>query len=127
MAAALGLLALQAAAQPPAAQPPSPPAAQAPAPPSPTQPVPPAAPAPPEQPSGQAPAAPPASAEQPQPPRAFHITDEDRTMMLTLLDRIETLSTKFSAESKSGKLQIDRSMLDEIAADVQQVKTILRK
>ncbi len=56
-----------------------------------------------------------------------HLADEDRTMILTLLARIETLSTKFDTESKAGKLTVDRATFDEIAADVQQIRTILQK
>ena len=68
---------------------------------------------------------------QPPPPKTptppIQISEDDRTLMLTLLARIEKLSTEFKTDSKSGQLLVDRSTFDEIAADVQQVRAILKR
>jgi len=64
----------------------------------------------------------------PAPAPTMHVTDEDRTMLLTLVDRIQKVtSDQMSEESKQGKLTVDRSKLDEILANLAQIKTMLQK
>lgn len=56
------------------------------------------------------------------------VTDENRTMMLMLLDRIQKVTAdQMNTESKSGKLTVDRTKLDEILADIGQIKTMLQR
>jgi hypothetical protein len=58
----------------------------------------------------------------------MQVTNENRTMMLTLLERIEKVAgDQMKEESKSGKLTVDRSDLDEILAYIAQIKTMLQK
>lgn len=66
-----------------------------------------------------------ATSRTPAPP--VQISDDDRTLMLTLLERVEKLSTEFKNDSKSGQLMVERSTMDEISADVQQVRAILKR
>lgn len=60
------------------------------------------------------------------PDAGSHITDEHREMMLMLLDRIQKLSTP-PDDSKAGKVTVDRATLDEIGAEIAQIKTMLQK
>ena len=64
-------------------------------------------------------------------PPPLQVTDENRAMMVTLLDRIQQLTAKAGDDSKddskSGKLKVDRATLDEIAAHVTQLKTMLQR
>lgn len=61
-------------------------------------------------------------------PPPMQVTDENRSMMLMLLDRIQKMtSSQMEGESKSGKLQVDRSQLDEILANISQIKTMLQR
>ena len=63
-----------------------------------------------------------------QPDQQTRITDDSRVMMLMLLDRIEHVtSDQLNGESKSGKLTVDRSQLDEVLANISQLKTMLQK
>jgi hypothetical protein len=58
----------------------------------------------------------------------MQVTNENRTMMLTLLERIEKVAgDQMKEESKSGKLTVDRAELDEILANIAQIKTMLQK
>jgi hypothetical protein len=64
----------------------------------------------------------------PTPTSAMQVTNENRTMMLALLERIEKVTgDQMKEDSKSGKLSVDRSDLDEILANVSQIKTMLQK
>jgi hypothetical protein len=64
----------------------------------------------------------------PTPTSAMQVTNENRTMMLALLERIEKVTNdQMKEDSKSGKLSVDRSELDEILANVSQIKTMLQK
>lgn len=66
------------------------------------------------------------NAQDPIPP--LQVTDENRAMMLMLLDRIQQVTAdQMNADSKSGKLTVDRAKLDEILANVSQIKTMLQK
>jgi len=69
------------------------------------------------------------SAVQPPATPPMQLTDENRSMMLTLLNRIETLTGKIKDDNKnkSGRVTVERATLDEIAADIVQVKMILQK
>jgi hypothetical protein len=72
--------------------------------------------------------APTAAAPQTEPvQRASGSVDPDRATMLMLLDRMEKLVTNPLAGGKDGKVTIDRSALDEIIAEIAQIKTILRR
>jgi len=136
-------------AQPPATQPPptQPPATQPPAQPPTTQP-------PTQPPPAQTPATPPAPATQPptgtQPPTATQPaaapTLADAAGASALLDRMETVLSAELGEtsagakavgtsgvvpgvdkkSKAGKVSVDRAALDEVLAEVQQLKAMLR-
>ena len=58
----------------------------------------------------------------------LQLTDENRTMMLMLLDRIQqTTADQMKEDSKSGKLTVDRAQLDELLANISQIKTMLQK
>ena len=60
------------------------------------------------------------------PDAASRLTDERRTLMLTLLDWIQKLSAP-PDESKAGKVTVDRATLDEIGAEIAQIKAMLQK
>ena len=79
----------------------------------------------------------PSSAAQPPTGRApsLQVTDENRTMILMLLDRIQMLAAdSLRGDSKipkttkaAGKLSIDRATVDEIVADVSQIKAMIQR
>jgi hypothetical protein len=72
--------------------------------------------------------APTAAAPQTEPAqRAPGSVDPDRATMLMLLERMEKLVTDPLSGGKDGKVTIDRSALDEIIAEIAQIKTILRR
>jgi len=60
------------------------------------------------------------------PDAGSHVTDEHRAMMLMLLERIQKLATP-PDDSKAGKVSVDRATLDEINAEISQIKTMLQK
>ncbi|HZT76561.1 MAG TPA: hypothetical protein VFA27_07875 [Vicinamibacterales bacterium] len=61
-------------------------------------------------------------------PATGQVTDENRAMMLMLLDRIQKVTAdQMKSDSSSGKLTVNRSQLDEILANVSQIKTMLQK
>jgi hypothetical protein len=69
-----------------------------------------------------------------EPPPLLQITDENRTMILMLLDRIQTVATRSLADSKTtkdtktaGTLLMNRAAIDEIVADVSQIKTMFQR
>ena len=51
--------------------------------------------------------------------------DPDRATMLMLLERMEKLATDSLKSGKDGKVTIDRSALDEIIAEIGQIKAML--
>ncbi len=64
----------------------------------------------------------------PPPVQTLQLTDESRSMMLMLLNRVEQVtSDQMKQDSKAGQLTVDRAKLDEILANVSQVKTMLQK
>ena len=72
--------------------------------------------------------APTAAAPQTEPvQRASGSVDPDRATVLMLLERIEKLVTDPLNGGKDGKVTIDRSALDEILAEIAQIKAILRR
>ncbi len=61
-------------------------------------------------------------------PAPLQVTDENRAMILMLLNRIQKVtSDQMEQDSKAGKLQVDSAKLDEILASVSQVKTMLQR
>jgi hypothetical protein len=85
----------------------------------------------------QAPPPSPPAPSQPTAGRApsLQVTDENRTMILMLLDRIQMLAAdSLRGDSKipkttkaAGKLSIDRATVDEIVADVSQIKAMIQR
>ena len=53
--------------------------------------------------------------------------DPDRATILMLLERIEKLAADPLNAGKDGKVTIDRAALDEIVAEIAQIKTMLRR
>ena len=53
--------------------------------------------------------------------------DPDRATTLMLLDRMEKLASEPLSAGKDGKVAIDRSVLDEIIAEIGQIKAMLRR
>jgi hypothetical protein len=53
--------------------------------------------------------------------------DPDRATLLMLLERMEKLATDSLKSGKDGKVTIDRSALDEIIAEIGQIKAMLRR
>jgi hypothetical protein len=53
--------------------------------------------------------------------------DPDRATMLMLLERMEKLATDSLKSGKDGKITIDRSALDEMIAEIGQIKAMLRR
>ena len=72
--------------------------------------------------------APTAAAPQTEPiRRAPGAVDPDRATMLMLLERMEKLANDSLKSGKDGKVTIDRSALDEIIAEIGQIKAMLRR
>lgn len=74
----------------------------------------------------------PAAADAQAAPAPLQVTDENRNMILMLIDRVQKLSTDAMGASKTGaltggKVTIGRSALDEIVADLSQIRTILSR
>jgi len=75
--------------------------------------------------SPQMPAATPV-AQTPPPAPLSPVSDSDRSTAVQLLDRIQQVLDK-AAEGKTGDVTIDRGLLDEIRAEVTQVKLTMAR
>jgi len=64
----------------------------------------------------------------PQTEAPLQLTDENRAIILMLLERIQHLTTnQLNEESKVGKVTVNRDQLDEVLANVTQIKSMLQK
>jgi len=65
-------------------------------------------------------------AQTPPPAPLSPVSDSDRSTAVQLLDRIQQVLDK-AAEGKTGDVTIDRGLLDEIRAEVTQVKLTMAR